>query len=58
MSIAQKLEISTENSVISNESEKSTEQVDGEIPMDSHASFYSAQNDRENTQDSSVNASE
>lgn len=58
LSIAQKLEISTENSVISNESEKSTEQVDGEIPMDSHASFYSAQNDRENTQDSSVNASE
>ena len=58
LSIAQKLEISTENSVILNESEKSTEQVDGEIPMDSHASFYSAQNDRENTQDSSVNASE
>ena len=45
LSIAQKLKISTE-------------QVDGEILMDSHASFYSAQNDRENTQDSSVNASE
>ena len=62
LSIAQELEIVPEDYVIStlNEvnEEKSTEQIDGGIPMESHASFYSAQNDRENTQDSSVNASE
>lgn len=59
LSIAQEVEIIPDDYVIStlNEvnEEKSTEQIDGEIPMDSHASFHSAQNDSENTQDSSLN---
>ena len=60
LSIAQEVEIIPDDYVIStlNEvnEEKSTEQIDGEIPMDSHASFHSAQNDSENTQDSSLNS--
>jgi len=60
LSIAQEVEIVPDDYVIStlNEvnEEKSTEQIDGEIPMDSHASFHSAQNDSENTQDSSLSS--
>jgi hypothetical protein len=49
LSFAQEFEVDTENSVISNECEKSTEQIEGETLMDS--SSQAPQNDEGDIQD-------